>query len=206
MIIGLTGNIASGKSTVAQYLRELGAQLVDADQVARQVVEPYTPALEEILSTFGPGLLLADGSLNRQALGKIVFQNPEARKKLEQITHPRIEEEINRQVADFRATHPKGVLVLEVPLLIEVGWHRKVDVVWLVTVDEEDQLTRLMRRDKLSREEALRRMHSQMPQEQKKNYAQVIINNSAPPKVVQQQVQNHWERLIFSHHSPENGI
>lgn len=169
MIIGLTGNIASGKSTVANYLRELGAQVIDADQVARQVVLPGTPALKEIVNSFGPGVLHDDGTLNRKKLASIIFQDAAARDRLEKITHPRIEEEMNRQIRTFSKTHPGGILVLEVPLLIEVGWHKKVDQVWLVAVEPAEQLRRLMARDKISLEQARQKIASQMPQEKKRN-------------------------------------
>ncbi|AEF93894.1 Dephospho-CoA kinase [Desulfotomaculum nigrificans CO-1-SRB] len=196
MIIGLTGNIASGKSSVAKYLRDLGALVIDADQVARRVVMPNTPALREIVLSFGPGILNEDGSLNRRKLGSIVFKDQTARLRLEQITHPRIEEEINRQILSFKESSPDGVLVLEVPLLIEVGWHKKVDQVWLVVVREDVQLHRLVMRDKLSPAEARQRMASQMPQWEKMKYADVIIDNSDSPNATLAQVKKAWSKLL----------
>lgn len=196
MIIGLTGNIASGKSSVAKYLRDLGALVIDADQVARRVVMPNTPALREIVLSFGPGILNEDGSLNRRKLGSIVFKDQTARLRLEQITHPRIEEEINRHILSFKESSPDGVLVLEVPLLIEVGWHKKVDQVWLVVVREDVQLHRLVMRDKLSPAEARQRMASQMPQWEKMKYADVIIDNSDSPNATLAQVKKAWSKLL----------
>lgn len=195
MIIGLTGNIASGKSTVAKYLSDLGAKVIDADQIARKVVMPNTPALKDIVNFFGQGVLHADGSLNRKKLGALVFDNAAARKKLEDITHPRIDEEINREISLFKELHPNGIVVLEVPLLIEVGWHKKVDQVWLVTVDEHEQLTRLMHRDNLTYKEARQRIASQMPQEEKLRYADVVIDNSRPPHKIQQQLKEIWQQI-----------
>ncbi|SHE31933.1 dephospho-CoA kinase [Desulforamulus putei DSM 12395] len=199
MIIGLTGNIASGKSTVAKYLRELGAKVINADQVARQVVLPNTPALKEIVDSFGPGILHDDGTLNRQKMASIIFHDAAARDRLEKITHPRIEEEINREINAFTKADPGGILVLEVPLLIEVGWHKKVDQVWLVTVDPEVQLRRLMARDKISPEQARERIASQMPQEEKKRFAHVVINNTGSPEELKRQVQEIWQALHANH-------
>lgn len=193
MLIGLTGSIASGKSSVAKYLKKLGAHVIDADQVARQVVMPGTPALEEIVSSFGPGILTPDVTLNREKLASIVFKDPRARETLEKITHPRIEKEVNQQISSFFADHPKGILVLEVPLLIETGWHQKVDQVWLVTVDEGTQLRRLVTRDKLTLEQARERIASQMPQAEKAKYARVIIDNSGSTEKTLEQVQKFWE-------------
>ncbi|ABO50124.1 dephospho-CoA kinase [Desulforamulus reducens MI-1] len=196
MIIGLTGNIASGKSTVSHLLKELGAKVIDTDRVAREIVLPDTPALKEIVFSFGAGVLNNDGTLNRAKLATIVFDNPAARRKLEAITHPRIEEEINQQIEFFSKDNHASVLVLEVPLLIEVGWHKKVDQVWLVTVDERVQLERLMQRDKLSPEQAKKRIHSQMPQREKMKYANVIIDNSGTPEEVKQKLIVIWSNLI----------
>lgn len=195
MIIGLTGSIASGKSTVAKYLSELGAKVIDADQVARNVVQPNTPALKELVNSFGPGILNNDQTLNRQKLATIVFKDSDARKTLENITHPRIEEEINREIRDFASTHPHGNLVLEVPLLIEVGWHKKVDQVWLVTVNEREQLNRLIKRDKLSLEQALDRIKSQMPQQEKAKYADVLIENSGSSEDMRKRVKEIWDTI-----------
>lgn len=192
MMIGLTGSIASGKSTVANYLRELGAEVIDADQVARQVVSPGTPALKEIVNSFGPSILQDDGTLNRKKMASIVFQDAKSKDKLESIIHPRIEEEIDRQMRKFTKTRPTDILVLEVPLLIEVGWHKKVDQVWLVAVDPAEQLRRLMARDKISLAEAQARIASQMPQAEKMKNAHVVIHNNGSPEEVKQQVKEKW--------------
>ncbi|AEG60733.1 dephospho-CoA kinase [Desulforamulus ruminis] len=208
MIIGLTGSIASGKSMVAKYLKELGARVIDADRVARQVVMPNTPALKEIVDSFGPGILTAEGTLDRQKLASIVFADPIARERLEKITHPRIEEEVNRQIEAFFSKNPRGILVLEVPLLIESGWHRKVDQIWLVMADEEIQLKRLAERDKLTPEQSRRRVASQMPQVDKAKYAQVIIHNSGIPEIAYAQVKEAWAnaKKQLNHDKPFSGI
>lgn len=197
MIIGLTGNIASGKSTVGGYLQSLGAKVIDADRIAREIVLPNTPALKEIVLSFGSGVLNEDLTLDRKKLAAIVFNNPQARKKLEQITHPRIEEEIKRQIEYFSKS---AVIILEVPLLIEVGWHKWVDQVWLVTVDEGVQIDRLMQRDKLSLEQAQKRIASQMSQQEKMKYADVIIDNSDSPEKIAKKIKGLWEKLAGFNH------
>ena len=131
IIIGLTGGIASGKSTVTAMLKEKGAWVVDADQVARQVVDKGEPALEEIVNVFGSDVLQADGQLNRAALGTLVFSSEEKRHHLNQITHPKIRQKMLRMVEEFRNDASQQVLVLEVPLLFETGWDKLVDQVWL---------------------------------------------------------------------------
>lgn len=198
MIIGLTGVIASGKSSVAKYLKELGATVIDADQVARQVVYPGTPALKEIVNSFGPGILHRDGTLNRKELGALIFQNDAARKWLEDITHPHIEAALELEIAAFKKHNSTGILVLEVPLLIEVGWQQKVDQVWLVTVTEEVQLKRLIERDKLTPEQAQQRIASQMPLQEKKKYADIIIDNSGTSEKTRLQVENFWQQISSS--------
>lgn len=195
MIIGLTGNIASGKSTVARYLEDLGAAVIDTDQLARQIVLPGTPALKEIFDSFGPGILHNDGTLDRKKLGSLIFKDPASRQRLEQITHPRIETELEHQISYIRDRDPEKVIVLQIPLLIEAGWQHRVDQVWLVLIAEEEQLKRLMQRDKLTREQACDRIASQMPQEQKIPYAHVIINNNGTPEDVRQQVIEAWHNL-----------
>lgn len=198
MIIGLTGVIASGKSSVAKYLQQLGATVIDADQVARQVVNPGTPALREIEASFGSGVLHRDGTLNRKELGTLVFANPDARKQLEEITHPHIEAAINRLMKEFKENCPEAILVLEIPLLIEVGWQHKVDQVWLVIASEDVQLKRLMERDNLTLLQAQQRIASQMPLREKKKYADIIIDNSGTPETTRRQVEQLWQQIRSS--------
>ncbi|SHK01927.1 dephospho-CoA kinase [Desulforamulus aeronauticus] len=200
MIIGLTGVIASGKSSVAKYLQELGATVIDADQVARQVVYPDTPALKEIVASFGSGILHPDGTLDRQKLGAMIFADAAARKRLDAIIHPHIEAALDEQVTAFKERNPSGsgLLVLEIPLLIEVGWQQKVDQVWLVTVDEEVQLKRLMERDKLTLSQAQQRIASQIPLQEKKKYSDIIIDNSYTPENTRLQVAKYWQQITSS--------
>lgn len=198
-IIGLTGNIGSGKSTVSRRLGELGAEILDTDQVSRDVVAPGTPGLKEIVNAFGPEVLTPEGGLNREKMGSIVFAQPEARKRLETIIHPRIKQVVGDRIKKYKSGRGNSpALVIEVPLLFESGWHCYMDEVWLVTVDPAVQLQRIMSRDKLSGEQALSRMNSQMPQEQKIKLAQKIIDNSGPREDTMARVDALWQELMKS--------
>lgn len=206
-VIGLTGTIGSGKSTVARCLESLGARVIDADRVAREVVLPGTPALEEIARSFGPEVLNRQGELDRKKLGSIVFTDPQGLARLNGITHPRITEAIHRQVAQFaKDSPPDGVLVIDAPLLIEVGLHHDVDEVWVVKVDPEQQVKRLMERDGLTPREAHRRIAAQLPQQEKLAYAHRVIDNSGDPAETRKQVVRHWDNLIQKHFEGTTGI
>jgi dephospho-CoA kinase len=198
-VIGLTGNIGSGKSSVAGLLHDLGAQVIDADQVARDVVLPGTPALAELTREFGPNILDPGGSLDRRKMGAIVFANPHARSRLNQITHPRIKEAIDRVINCFRqdpyASSPSGVLIIEAPLLIEVGLDRHVDEVWVVKVDKDKQVERLVKRDTLTDQEVHSRIAAQLPQEEKLKHAKRVINNSGDFSATKKQVVHVWNEL-----------
>lgn len=209
-IIGLTGNIGSGKSTVSRRLKALGAQVIDADQVAREVVLPGTPALEELVASFGPGILNGSGELNRKKMGEIVFSDPQARTRLNEITHVRIKEAIRLKVEQFHAatTSPPGpgVLVIEAPLLIEVGLQLYVDEIWVVKIDEEKQIERISGRDSLSPAEAHSRIAAQLSQEEKLKYARRVIDNSGGPAETIRQVDNHWADFSKEHFRAKGGI
>lgn len=194
-IIGLTGGIASGKSTVSGMLRELGAMIVDTDVIAREVVEPGQPAWEEIVAWLGRGVLQADGRIDRQRLGDMVFADREARGRLESITHPRIAAAVDEAVAAAEAAGARAV-VLDVPLLFEVGWDERVDEVWVVAVDSETQLTRLMARDGSTEEQARARIASQMSLAAKIRRADVAIDNGRGIDGTRVQVQKAWQKSI----------
>lgn len=173
MIIGLTGGIACGKSTVSAYLREKGIAVIDADKVARQVVEPGSPGLVQIRDTFGMQYLQPDGSLNRELLGRKVFAEPEALKKLNSITGPLILDELKKQLAVA-----ESVIVLDAALLLEdEAYHQLVDQVWVVTAGD-NQLERLIARNGYSFRQAKNRIASQMTDEQRLRYADAVIDNS----------------------------
>ncbi len=171
--VGLTGGIASGKSTVANELARRGAVIIDADDLAREVVEPGTPELAAIVRRFGGGVL-ADGRLDRAALAKIVFADPRARRDLEEIIHPAV----RRRAAELEAALPHtAVIVHVIPLLVETGQQSDFDLCVVVDVDHETQLARLMARGPMSREEAESRIAAQATREQRLTAADIVVNN-----------------------------
>ena len=194
--VGLTGSIATGKSFVLEVLRELGARTIDADQVARECVAPGTPGLEAVVTEFGDDVLTADGSLDRGKLGAIVFADETRRQKLNSILHPFIiarQDEIMQQWA--RET-PDTIAVVDAALMIESGGYKRFDKLIVVHTRTEIQLERLMKRDNLSREEAQRRINSQMPQEEKRKYADFLVDTSAGFENTRAQVEAIWQELL----------
>ena len=177
MIIGLTGSIASGKSTVAKMITALGLPIVDADIVARDVVEPGAETLTLIAEQFGQDILLEDGTLNRVKLGDIIFHEPAKRKILNDIMHPAIRQEMLRQRDVYLEAGNKHV-VMDIPLLFESKLQHFVERIIVVSVSEEVQLRRLMERNNLSKEDALARMHSQLPMSVKEKGADAVIYNN----------------------------
>ncbi len=177
MIIGLTGSIASGKSTVAKMLQELDLKIVDADLVARVVVEPGTETLNNIVEVFGEEILLENGGLNRSKLGEIIFHDPGKRKQLNDIIHPAIRKEMLRQRDEWLDNGEKHV-VMDIPLLFESGLEHFVEKILVVSVDEDTQLIRLMERNQLTEEEAKARITSQLPISVKEKGADAVIYNN----------------------------
>jgi dephospho-CoA kinase len=178
LLIGLTGGIASGKSTAARYFREAGAEVIDADHLARRAVEPGRPALDEIRAAFGPSVLLPDGRLDRAALGARVFADAEARERLNRIVHPRVEEEARRELARIRRERPEALIVYDVPLLFERDMARRFDAVVVVHVPKQEQVRRLRERDGLSAEAALSRLAAQLDIEEKARRADYVLENT----------------------------
>ncbi|GGH14797.1 dephospho-CoA kinase [Paenibacillus segetis] len=178
MNIGLTGGIASGKSTVSQELVKRGAVLIDADVIAREIMEPGHPVLGTVVDTFGPSILFPDGTLNRKRLGSIIFSNPEERKALEDITHPAIRVEMRRRMVEYEAEDPKRLVVADIPLLYESRLEDLYDEIMVVYVPREIQLERLMQRDGLNRKDAEDRLNAQMDIEAKRERADILIDNS----------------------------
>lgn len=195
VIIGLTGGIASGKSTVTRMLREVGAYVIDADVWARRVVETGSDGLREITAAFGDVVLHPDGSLNRQALAGIVFYDADKRAHLNAITHPKIRTGMKRETEDYLREHPGEPVIWDVPLLYEGDTRHLVDESILVYVPESVQLRRLIERDGLSQADAGARINAQMPIEQKRSYADYIIDNSGDPEETKAQVQQLWQTL-----------
>lgn len=176
--IGVTGGIATGKSTVTALMRQLGAVVFSADEVAREVLAPGRPELAQVVERFGGTVLRPDGSLDRKALGDIVFGDPGARADLENLTHPPILDALRRRVAEAIRRHgPKKLVVVEVPLLYEAGMEDWFDEVVVVSASETSQVERIRRRDGLDHHEALARVRAQMPLAEKVRRADVVIVN-----------------------------
>lgn len=205
LIIGLTGGIASGKSTVSAMLAKKGAVILDADQIARELVEPGKSAWQEITHWLGRDVLLEDNTIDRERLGRLIFQDETMRRKLNAIIHPRVGQEMAFRTGQVREACPEAMLVYNVPLLIEAGMCDTADLVLLVYVPEDIQLQRLQRRDNLSHEEAVSRIRAQMPLEEKKKYAHILIDNSGTPADTSVQVDELWEKVFrrCSAHSGE---
>lgn len=195
ILIGLTGGIASGKSTISKMLKELGAEVIDADLVAREVIQPRSAAWREMVEAFGKGILNDDRTINRRRLGSLVFPDPKAVERLNAITHPRILKRIQERVEEARRRGVR-VLVIDAPLLIEAGMVPMVDEVWVVKVDPDTQITRLMARDHFTFQEALNRLNSQMPLEEKLKYAHRVIDNKGTPEETRAEVTRIWNDLL----------
>ena len=187
-VAGLTGGIATGKSTVAGMMTEAGAAVIDADRIAHQAYTPGQPAWQDIVDHFGRSVLSAAGDIDRQALGKIVFGNPEAQKALNRIVHPRVLASMQDELQQLAADRQGGIVVLDVPLLIESGWHDFLPVVILAYIPEQLQKSRLMQRDRLDAAEAEARIRAQMPIDTKRAYADIVIDNTGSLAATRRQV------------------
>ena len=195
--IGLTGGIASGKSTVLTYFKDKGIPYIDADVVAREVVEPGTEGLQAIVDTFGSTVLQDDGTLNREALGAIVFHNEEKR----QLLNSCLKTHIRNRIMELTSQYEQGntpILIYDIPLLIEGEWYTMMDEVWLVYVNETTQIERLMSRNGYTREDAIARINSQMRLDDKRAYADVIIDNNGTPSDLIAQLNTIWGERIES--------
>lgn len=195
-VIGLTGGIASGKSTASNILRELGAFIIDADKIAKKVVEIGKPALAKIKEYFGEEIILEDGNLDRKKLGSIVFNNNTMLNKLNDITHPYIIEEIINEINWYKKTYNHSVIILDAALLIEMNLIYLVDEVWLVSLPEKVQIDRLIKRENISKEEAIKRINAQMSLDDKKQYANRIIDNSRDIDYLKTQLEENWREII----------
>lgn len=193
-VIAITGGIASGKTMVLNHLKALGAACIDADAISRTLTAPGGAALPAIRQAFGQGVFQQDGALNRRALGALVFGDGEARGRLNAIVHPLVRAEMERQLRRLRLQGER-VAVLDVPLLYESGMETLADEVWLVAVPAEVQLQRLMARDGYTREEALARIHSQMPLEQKRARADLVIDTDLPLQALYERLTALWEEV-----------
>lgn len=195
IIAGLTGGIASGKSTVADIMRNAGAVIIDADRIAREVVAPTMPAWKEIRALFGDEILGPDNQIDRDALGKIVFEDPELRRRLETIIHPRVRAHIDTQLQSTAQTSPNAVVIMDIPLLFETERTDGFSEIIAVYTPETIQLKRLMQRNGFNRQEAEARIRSQMPLSEKVKRATYIIDNSGSLAATKRQTMAVYRKL-----------
>jgi dephospho-CoA kinase len=195
VILGVTGGVATGKTTACRILEELGARTIDFDVLSRVVVEPGKAAWKELVAFFGEQVLLDDKTVDRRKLSEIVFRDPEKRKKLEGFIHPRIYEEFSRRVKEYATEDPEVIIQVAVPLLIEVNLQYLFHKILLIYIPAEMQIERLMERDHISREMAAKILSSQLPIEEKRSYADFIVDNSGSLEETKIQVRDIWEKL-----------
>ena len=195
IVAGLTGGIASGKSTVARMLAAAGARVVDADRIAHEVVQPGRRAWQAVRTRFGDGVVRPDGNLDREKLGRMVFRDPAIKRDLEQVVHPFVFRQMASELKSLAAARPGAVVVLDIPLLIESGLHRVLPLTALVHVPEAVQLARLIRRDGLAAADARARIRAQMPIDAKRAHADVIIDNAGPLEATRRQALTLYRRL-----------
>ncbi len=193
-VIGLTGGIGSGKSTVSKFLAELGAVIIDADKVGHEAFQPGTDAWREVVAAFGTDILDEKGYIDRHKLGRKVFGNGEEMSRLNQIMHPRMFETVKQAIGQYRAKGTR-VVVLEATLLIEAGWRPLVDEVWVTIAPEQIIIQRLRERSGLSEGEALARIRSQVPPQERLKHADVVIDTNCSLDDLKTEIQTLWEKL-----------
>ncbi len=194
-VVGLTGGLATGKSTVAKLFKECGAKVVDADLLARQVVEPGKPAWRDIVRAFGKEILRSDRTLDRAAVAKLVFRDPPKLKRLNAIVHPRVAREQSQLTRAILRRRPNTVIIYDAPVLIEAKAHKRMDGLIVVTANRETQIARLRRRNHLGRSEALRRIQSQMPLSAKAKLAGYVIDGTRPLSELRRRVRQIYQEL-----------
>ncbi len=193
-VIGLTGGIGSGKSTVARILQERGAHIIDADRVAHQVYEPGTPGWQEVVSAFGQGIVAPDGTIDRKKLAAIVFADPEALSRLNRIMHPLVDAELRKRIERLRSDRLGGPVVLEAALLLEAGWHSLVDQVWLVVTPAHLARQRLAEQRHMDPADFEARRHAQWSDDARRPFADVILDNSGDIEALRRQVEEALAR------------
>jgi dephospho-CoA kinase len=195
LIVGLTGGVASGKSVVSQVWKEEGAYLIDADRIAREVVQPRTPAWKAVVKAFGKEILQEDGSIHRKKLATRVFSNPVEKDLLNRILHPRIKREINRRIKGIGQKGPKTIVVIDAALLVETGYYRDVDKVVVVTATKKQQIERLRRREGIDQEMARGIIDSQISGDERIKVADIIIRNEGSRKKTERKAKEVFEEL-----------
>ena len=193
--IGLTGGIASGKSTVGSILRQMGVTVIDTDLIAHEITAPGSGAVKEMSRRYGQEILNEDGSLRRDAVGKIVFSDPVEKKWLETLLHPLIQAQAEKQ-AQTSFDAGQQVVVMDVPLLFESGWNERVDEIWTVYTPQSTQKLRLQRRDGYTESEIADRIASQWSIDEKAKHADVVINNTGSLENTRRQVESAWNALV----------
>jgi dephospho-CoA kinase len=193
-VIGLTGGIGSGKSTVSQFLAELGATILDADEVGHEALKPGTEVWERVVNEFGKGIVDASGGIDRARLGELVFNNHDARERLNNIMHPAIYSMVNARLEEYRR-QGVNIAVLEVPLLLEVGWTSLVDEIWVTVAPEAVVLKRLLERTGLTEHEAKARINAQLSNEERIKHADVVIDTDCSLDELKAKVAGLWLRL-----------
>jgi dephospho-CoA kinase len=195
LIVGLTGGVASGKSVVSRILKEEGAYLIDADQIARELVQPRASAWEELVKVFGKEILQKDGSIHRKKLAAKVFSDPKQRDLLNRTLHPRIKEEMGRRLKAIGQKDPEAIVVIDAPLLVETGDHREMDKVIVVISTEAQQIARLREREGMDQEEARRIMASQIATEEKVKVADFVIRNEGSLEETERRAREVFQEL-----------
>ncbi len=193
-VIGLTGGIGSGKSTVSRFLAELGAVIIDADKIGHEVYRPDTDTWRKLVKTFGRGILAADNTIDGKKLGAIVFSNEEELKRLNAIVHPQITEIIKKQIDDYRRKDAK-VIVLDAPVLLEAHAKNLTDEVWVVVADDDNVIKRAVARTGLREEQIRDRIRAQMSKTERIKNAQVIIYNDGTPEDLRGKIKKLWEQI-----------
>ena len=194
-VIGLTGGIGSGKSTVSRFLAELGAVIIDADKVGHEALKPDTELWREVVASFGRQILTPSGDIDREKLGEIVFSNPDSLARLNRIMHPRLYNIVKAQLEEYRR-QGIGVVVLEVPLLIEAGWTSLVDEVWVTVASKATVLKRLEKQVRLSKSKSLARIRSQLSSAERTRHANVIIDTDGEFDELRANVEKLWDKRV----------
>lgn len=197
VVIGVTGGIGTGKSTVTSILRELGAVVIDADKIGHEAYKPGTPAWQEVVEAFGKEILLPNGEVDRKRLGSIVFSDPKALARLNAIMHPKMFRMAQERIQQAKAQGHQ-VIVLEAAVLLEAGWDPLVDEIWVVTAPEEVAVQRVQARSGLPREAVVARLRSQLPPEERIRRAQVVIDNAGSLEDLRRQVEDLWQKRIMT--------